>query len=60
VSSKSERMMDLLQELALIKELDQQYEIGLRSEVEIVEFERRQDRRVEIGGQIKALAEPPA
>jgi hypothetical protein len=60
VSSKSERMMDLLQELALIKELDQQYEIGLRSEVEIVEFERRQDRRVEIGGQTKALAEPPA
>jgi len=60
VSAKSERMMDLLQELALIKELDQQYEIGLRSEVEIVEFERRQDRRVEIGGQIKALAEPAA
>jgi len=53
-------MMDLLQELALIKELDQQYEIGLRSEVEIVEFERRQDRRVEIGSQIKALAEPAA
>jgi len=53
-------MIDLLQELALIKELDKQYEIGLRSEAEIVEFERRQGRRVEIGGQIKALAEPAA
>ena len=60
MSAKSERMMDLLQELALIKELDQQHEIGLRSKVEIAEFERRQDRRVEIGGQIKALAEPAA
>ncbi len=60
MSAQSERMMDLLHELALIKELDQQYQIGLRSEVEIVEFERRQDRRVEIGGQIKALAEPAA
>jgi hypothetical protein len=60
MSAKSERMMDFLHELALIKELDQQYEIGLRPEVEIVEFERRQDRRVEIGGQIKALAESAA
>ena len=60
MSAKSERMIDLLQELALIKELDKQYEIGLRSEAEIVEFERRQGRRVEIGGQIKALAEPAA
>jgi len=49
--------MDLLKELASIKELDERYEKGPRSEVETEEFELRQKRRREIGDQIKTLAE---
>ena len=53
----SELMLDLLKELALIKELDQQYEKGPRSKVAVVEFESRENRRREISDQMKALAE---
>jgi hypothetical protein len=53
----SELMLDLLKELKLIKELDQQYEKGSRSRVEVVEFESRENRRREISDQMKALAE---
>jgi hypothetical protein len=53
----SELMLDLLKELTLIKVLDQQYEKGPRSGVEVVEFESRENRRREISGQMKALAQ---
>ena len=53
----SETMMDLLKELAVIKQLDEKYESGPRSELEISEFEKRQNRRQEIADRIKALGE---
>ena len=54
----SDAMMDLLKELSLLKDLDQQYEGGAKTEREITEFEERQTRRRQITDQIKALGEP--
>jgi hypothetical protein len=54
----SDQMMDLLKELALLKELDQKYDAGSRTDPETTEFEGRQSRRREISHQIKELAEP--
>lgn len=60
----SDAMMDLLKELALLKKLDVKSENAAPSslvevsELEISEFEHRKNRRQEITGQIKALAEP--
>jgi hypothetical protein len=51
-------MMDLLKELALLRDLDQKYDEGSRTKREIAEFEERQTRRRQITDQIKALAEP--
>ncbi|MGB8580794.1 MAG: hypothetical protein WCD47_08225 [Candidatus Sulfotelmatobacter sp.] len=56
-SKPSEQMMDLLQELALLKELDKDHKEGLGSDVQAAESESRQRRRQEIGDQIKALGE---
>jgi hypothetical protein len=50
-AESSEAMMDLLKELALLKEMDQKSEIG----VEGAESEERQKRREEIADQIKSL-----
>jgi hypothetical protein len=50
--------MDLLKELALLKQLDEKFEREAGSSLEISEFELRQDRQREIANQIKALAEP--
>ncbi len=55
---QSERMMDLLKELAMLKELDQKHESGEASELETAECEVRKNRRREITEQIKGLAEP--
>jgi hypothetical protein len=49
----SDVMMGLLQELALLKELDKEHESGARSEAEIAEFNSHQRRREEISAQIK-------
>jgi hypothetical protein len=54
----SDVMMDLLKELALLRDLDQKYDEGSRTKREIAEFEERQTRRRQITDQIKALAEP--
>jgi hypothetical protein len=59
-SKPSEKMMDLLQELALLKELDRAHESGPKSNLQIAEFDLRQQRRQEIGDQIKALAQSTA
>jgi hypothetical protein len=60
-SKPSEQMMDLLQELALLKDLDDKDdEKGFRSDVQVAEFDSRQRRRQEIGDQIKALGESTA
>lgn len=54
----SDVMIDLLKELALLKDLDQKYDGGARTERETLEFEERQNRRRQITDQIKALGEP--
>jgi hypothetical protein len=59
-SKPSEQMMDLLQELALLKELDKDDEKGLGSHVQAAEVDTRKRRRQEIGDQIKALGESTA
>jgi hypothetical protein len=56
--TQSEQMMDLLKELALIKELDKQHDAGSRTELEVTEFEARQLRRQAIATEIKTLALP--
>ncbi len=55
MSSKSSELMGLLKELSLIKELDEKYEGGPKSDLEAAEFQQRQHRRQEITDQIKAL-----
>lgn len=54
-TNPSDVMMGLLQELVVLKELDKEYEIGPRSEVDTAEFNNRQHRRQEISAQMKAL-----
>jgi hypothetical protein len=54
-SKPSEQMMDLLQELALLKELDEDDEKRFGSDVQAAELDGRNRRRQEIGVQIKAL-----
>ena len=54
-SKPSEQMMDLLQELALLKELDEDDEKRFGSDVQAAEHDNRKRRRQEIGAQIKAL-----
>lgn len=54
----SEEMMDLLKELALLKELDEKHETASRSGVDTAELESRKKRRHEICEQIKALGGP--
>jgi hypothetical protein len=59
-SKPSEQMMDLLQELALLKELDRNEEKGFGSHVQAAESDSRKRRRQEIGDQIRALGESKA
>ncbi len=54
----SELMMDLLRELALLKQLDEKHETGVGSDVDTAELESRKNRRREICEQIKALGGP--
>jgi hypothetical protein len=56
----SELMLDLLKELALLKQLDEKHQGQPKSDTGNAEFEGRQTRRQEICDQIKALAEPTA
>jgi hypothetical protein len=49
-------MMNLLKELALLKELDEKHETG--SGVDTAELESRKNRRREITEQIKVLGGP--
>ncbi len=59
-TTPSEQMMDLLKELALLKQLDEKHEAGARSDVDAAELESRRKRRQEITEQIKALGGPVA
>jgi hypothetical protein len=53
----SDAMLDLLKELALLKELDAKHHELPKSDSGTAEVEGRQMRRQEISDQIKALAE---
>jgi hypothetical protein len=55
MSADASEMMGLLQELALMKEMDAKYEGGAKGEAETAEYENRKHRRQEICHQIVAL-----
>ena len=57
MTKPSEQMMELLKELALLKELDEKHEAGAASSLEPAELEIRNNRRREITDQIKLLGE---
>jgi len=57
MSEQSETMMNLLKELALLKELDEKSDREPKSETEAIEVEARQHRRREITDQIRDLGE---
>jgi len=55
-SSASDKMMELLKELSVLKELDRNYEAS-PNETERDDYQQRQQRKVEIAHQIKDVAE---
>ena len=57
-TESSKQMMDLLKELALLKELDQKHETGAGTDADTAELESRKDRRREITEQLKVLGGP--
>ena len=57
MSEQSETMMNLLKELALLKESDEKSDTEPTSETEALELEARQNRRREITDQIRDLGE---
>jgi hypothetical protein len=57
-TESSQQMMDLLKELAMLKELDEKHETGSGSDVGTSELESRKKRRHEVCEQIKALGGP--
>jgi hypothetical protein len=57
-TKSSEKMMVLLKELAMLKELDKKLETAGGSDVDAAELESWQNRRREITEQIKALGGP--
>ena len=57
-TESSQQMMDLLKELAMIKDLDEKHETGSGSDVDTADLESRKKRRHEICEQIKALGGP--
>ena len=57
---RSEQMMDLLKELALLKRMDEDQTSGDGADLEIAERESREKRRQEITEQIKSLGGPLA
>jgi hypothetical protein len=56
-TESSEQMMELLKELALLKELDEKKERGEISDENVTDLESRENRKREIAEQIKALGE---
>jgi hypothetical protein len=59
-TESSQQMMDLLKELAMLKELDEKHESASGSGVDTAELESTKKRRHEICEQIKALGGPAA
>ena len=56
-SDVSEQMMSLLKEMAILKELDNDFAIGAKTPEAVKADEDRQRRRGEIGVQMRKLAE---
>ena len=56
-SDESVQVLTLLKEISVLKELDSEYEAGLKTQCEQDAHRQRQHRHQEIGGEIKALAE---
>jgi hypothetical protein len=56
-SDKSVRVLTLLKEISVLKELDTEYEAGPKTHVERDAHRQRQQRHEGIGEEIKALAE---
>jgi hypothetical protein len=59
-TTQSEEMMDLLKELAMLKQLDEKHAAGTELNVDAAALESRKTRRQEICEQIKALGGPIA
>jgi hypothetical protein len=56
-SDESVQVLTLLKEISVLKELDSEYEAGLKTQFEQDAHRLRQQRHQEIGGEIKALAD---
>jgi hypothetical protein len=56
-SQESDQVLNLLEELSMLRELDSRYEDSLKTEAEQDAHRLRQQRHQEIGEEIKALAE---
>ena len=56
-SDESVQMLTLLKEISVLKELDSEYEAGLKTQFEQDAHRQRHQRHQEIAEEIKALAE---
>jgi len=56
MSESSDRMLELLQQISVLKELDQQYRTGDRSDAEKQDSNKRRKKRRQIRDEMKQLA----
>jgi len=56
MSECSDKMLELLQQISVLKELDQQYRTGDRSEAEKQDSNKRRKKRRQIRDEMKQLA----
>jgi len=56
MSESSDKMLELLQQISVLKELDQQYRTGDRSDAEKQDSNKRRKKRRQIRDEMKQLA----
>jgi hypothetical protein len=56
VSGSSDRILQLLQQISVLKELDNQYRAGPKTDLAKEDSRRRRSKRQQIGNEIKRLA----
>jgi hypothetical protein len=56
MSGSSDRILELLQQISALKELDDQYRAGPKSDVATGDSRQRRKRRQQIGKEMKELA----
>ena len=56
MSSSSDRILELLHQISVLKELDDQYRVGPKSNVAKEESKQRHSRRQQIRNEMKELA----